>query len=254
MGGIEQTTPEDVTSMILSFSDPNLITLLFEQLDWNYSQEIIETLKIARQNVNLASKLSAIKYLRQIIKESAEASGMIGSVSKTYQGADGSQTTFSAKNIVTALESQRKQINSEEIVNDKTELEEVKDADVDRESTGSPSSGGDTPQVGSRGDGGNNIRPGEGAVGTGDSKSEPPAEVTPPANQQITVFNGGGSPGSVPIGEIFGDDPDAAGGSDYEQPPKEGSTEHPCIEHRPPSRDRKLYPGVSGTPDGGKTK
>ena len=228
MGGIEQTTPEDVTSMILSFSDPNLITLLFKQLDWNYSQEIIETLKIARQNVNLASKLSAIKYLRQIIKESAEASGMIGSVSKTYQGADGSQTTFSAKNIVTALESQRKQINSEEIKNAEQRSEETNDV-------GSPEE-----------------KNGGGADGAGDSKSEPPAEVPPPANQQITGFNGGGSPGSVPIGEIFGDDPDAAGDGDYEQPPKEGSTEHPCIEHRPPSRNRELYPGVSGTPGGGK--
>ncbi len=232
-------TIDEVTAVVLSYTDPNLMVLALENLGWSCTQEIIETLKVARQGVNLGAKMTAIKYLRTLLLASAEASGIIGNVTRSVPGQDGSVTTFSAKHISTALNPKRKQINSEELKNAEQKSEETNEGgspgdenERERNDNIQPNDTEKTNCGGRTGtDRGRDSSPSPvgGSVGTGDSKS-------------------GASAGGVPIGEIFGDDSDAAGDSDYEQPPREGETNHPCIEHRPPSRDRKLYPGVSGIP------
>lgn len=245
---IEQISPEEVTSAILSYSDPNLVTGLFEQLGWSPSAEIIETLYIARQNVNLAAKLSAIKYLRQLVRESAEAAGLIGTVSKTVHGRDGSHTTFSARNMATALNPKRKQIKIKEIKNVEQRTEETVDGGSSgkkdgREGDNSPPTN-NTKETGNTPSGGPDRGRDRGA-GVGGSE-----------NGDHNVESGNSAGGAIPIDKIFetrGDHSDADGeGNEYEQPPREGATDNPCVEHRPPTCDRELYPGVSGALGGDK--
>lgn len=213
----EQLSVEDVTSLILSYNDPNLITQILDGCGWCCSEEIIETLKVVRQDVNLGAKMTALRYLRTLLKEAAETSGIIGSVSRTVPGADGSVTTFSAKRIATAL-NPRKQIKIQEINNDRRETEQTDD-------------GGGIGQEGGGGIEGNSqehadtddARPKASAGGTNISRNEGSAGETIPR-------------GVVP--------PD---GDDYIEPARDGETGNPCIQHRPPTCDRRLYPGVSGT-------
>jgi len=199
---------EDVSAAILSYSDPNLIAGVLNQLGWSCNQEIIETLYMARQNENLSVKLSAIKHLRTLLKEAAEASGLIGNVSRTIPGADGSTMTFSTKRMTTALNPVKK-IDSKEIINDETKQEpETKDVDGGslRESDVGAVSGRDNPE--------------------GDERHE-----------------GGG----------YGKESSSGGSGDYIEPARDGDTGHPCIEHRPPTKSRSLYPGISGNPSAGET-
>ncbi|MGD2065704.1 MAG: hypothetical protein PVI43_00860, partial [Candidatus Bathyarchaeota archaeon] len=100
---IEKLSPEDVATTLVSFNDPNLVLSLFRQLGWGLSFEIKETLSIAQQNINLGAKLSAIKHLRTLLREAAEAAGYYGKVTQTISGGDGTSKTFSAKQIANAL-------------------------------------------------------------------------------------------------------------------------------------------------------
>lgn len=256
---LDQITPEEVTSAILSYSDPGLVTSLFNQLGWCPSAEIVETLYIARQNVNLAAKLSAIKYLRQLVRESAEAAGLIGTVSKTIHGKDGSHTTFSARNMATVLNPERKSVIAKEITNVEQRTEgqnnnsgslgksdnigqrSEREGTVGTKETGQ---GADTGDTGNKPCGGTDRGRDRGA-GVGGS---------PVGDQDIESGNSaeGSNTGSIPTSEIFGAPGDDSGATEdrdeYKQPPREGATDNPCVEHRPPTCNQDLYPGVSGTP------
>lgn len=261
MTNIEKMSPEDVTNTILTFSDPNLVSSLFNRLGWGVTEEIKETLTIARQNQNLAAKLSAIKYLRLLVKESAEASGMIGSVSKSFPGKDGSVTTFSAKNISTAL-NPRKQIKSEEINNDRKEEEQT---DAGGGSEGEPTGGRtDGADRGRDSDSSSGRGGGTGETDTTSTRKRPDCGTNnkPDDGQSITKegpHNGGKQEVNVGGHQIrshdnkrpdpSGDDFEPAGDSDDEQNNIErqpGGGDNPCIQHRTPTCRQDLYPGVSG--------
>jgi len=200
----EQPTIEAVTSVVLSYNDPQLISTVLDTIGWSCTTEIIETISIAKQNKNLASKLSAIKYLRKLLQDAAEMAGMIGSVSRTVPGADGSQTTFHAKRVALALNPERKKITSIQ--------KEITDGQEERKTEG------DVGSVGN--DGG-------GVAGTDSGRSG-----------GTGVVGGEGGTGDGELGKT----PDPLL---YEAPPKEGETADPCIQHRPPTCDPKLFPGVS---------
>lgn len=226
----EEMSVEDVTSLVLSYNDPNLITQILTSCGWGVSEEIFETLKVVRQNLNLGAKMTAIKHLRTLLKESAEAAGMIGSVSRTIPGADGSTTVFSAKRITTAL-NPRKQIKSEEINDGRKERTEQTDTGGSPESEG----GGDAGD-GSRGadaGGGSDSSSGE-HIGTDEIGTATPA--------------GDNSSEERSSGDDFGSAGDGDGDDERRAAASEGidNTDNPCIQHQPPTCRRDLYPGVSG--------
>lgn len=85
----EQPDPDEILAAITSFNDVSIITNIFRELDWTYSLEIRETLALARQNANLSIKFKALKHLRELLKEAAEASGYVARVSQTFPNAQG---------------------------------------------------------------------------------------------------------------------------------------------------------------------
>jgi len=204
MGEIEKINTDDVVNIVLSYNDPLLLTNVFTQLGWTITQEIIETHFIAKQTKNLAAKLAAIKYLHKLLQDAAESAGMLGSVSRTVSGLDGSQTTFHAKRVALALNPERKKITSiqKEIVDGHTKQ----------------TTDGDVGSVGSKGGG-------------------------------IAGAESGRVGGTSTCGSEGGTDDDESGRTPdpliYEAPPKEGDTDDPCIQHRLPTCDPALYPGVS---------
>ncbi len=203
---------EDVTAAILSFNDANIVTSIFQQLGWDCSQEILETLSVARQNVNLGAKMTAIKHLRKLLQESAEASGMSAKVSKTIPGQDGEFTTFSARRMIQSL-NPTKEVKSE-IVNKeektdarkKEEPKAIGGGSIEAEDERGSSVGADTGRDGS----------------TGDERGE--------------------SGGQIEDGESNGRTNDG----DTEQQTSDDSSYKPCIKHRPPASGDNLFPGVCG--------
>ena len=202
----EQPSVDEVTSIVLSYNDPQLISVVLDTIGWSCTTEIIETISIAKQNKNLAAKLAAIKYLRKLLQDAAESAGMLGSVSRTVSGMDGSQTTFHAKRVALALNPERKKITSiqKEIVDGHTKQ----------------TTDGDVGSVGSKGGG-------------------------------IAGAESGRVSGTSTCGGKDRTDDDESGRTAdpliYEAPPKEGDTDDPCIQHRLPTCDPNLYPGVSSS-------
>ena len=200
----EQPSVDEVTSIVLSYNDPQLISVVLDTIGWSCTTEIIETISIAKQNKNLAAKLAAIKYLRKLLQDAAESAGMLGSVSRTVSGTDGSQTTFHAKRVALALNPERKKITSIQ--------KEITDGQTERKTDG------DVGSVGGKGGG-------------------------------IAGTESGRVGGTSTCGSEGGTDDDESGRTPdpliYEAPPKEGDTDDPCIQHRLPTCDPALYPGVS---------
>jgi len=221
MGELDKVqTPDEMVGLILSFSDVNLVSSLFEQYKWTLNEEIKEILYVCRQNQNLAAKLSAIKMLREIVKDTMENSGMIGNVSKKIKGEDGSELVFNAKNISMALNPNRKKVESvQEISNDTKQSEQTKETEQDNGSLG----------------------------GQGDSRC-PSAEC----GRDNTSGDGGCECGKISGGEIDAED---ASEPEYSGRPlaDEGQVgDSPCVQHKPPTCRRDIHPGISGSgPAGG---
>lgn len=205
---IIQGTPDQISSLILSYGDINLVSAAFESLGWSYSHEITETLYIAKQNKNLAAKLSAIKHLHDLVREAAEASGYLAKVSKTTTAEDGSSTTFSARRIAGALNPTNNKLQKE-IVNVQTQRDTTP---IVRGSLTGETGGADG--VSSPG--------GDGRSGSDD---------------------GGGSAGASLGGGEGGDDAGDDLPGDTGDPNEQSGG--PCIDHRPPTCRHALYPGVS---------
>jgi len=202
----EQPSVDEVTSIVLSYNDPQLISVVLDMIGWSCTTEIIETISIAKQNKNLAAKLAAIKYLRKLLQDAAESAGMLGSVSRTVSGTDGSQTTFHAKRVALALNPERKKITSIQ--------KEITDGQTKQ------TTDGDVGSIGGKGGG-------------------------------IAGTDSGRAGGTSTCGGEGGTDDDESGRTSdpilYEAPPKEGDTDDPCIQHRLPTCDPKLYPGTCFT-------
>jgi hypothetical protein len=263
MGEIDKPNPEEIVSLLTAFADINLAAALFEQQGWTFTEEIRELTYVAKQSLNLNAKLTAIKMLRQIVKDTMEASGAIGNISKRIKEEDGSETVFSAKHIARAL-NPKKQIISQEISNDETEREQKTEVN-----TGSPGgqcgkrnigtddgrrSGnsynednkGGSGHIGTDDAGGDTDR---GDVGRCDGDAAGNASDGKSASADKETISYSGKPPET--GNPGGDDSEPAGTDDYIEPPREGDTDNACIQHRPPTCRRDLYPGISGpTPTG----
>jgi hypothetical protein len=198
--------PSEVIEKILSFSDPTMLVLLFNKLGWSYSVEIEETVKLAKQDTDVRVKLAALKHLRNLIKECAETRGIISSVTKTLPGTDGSMTTFHAKRVAAAL--------NPEPERKQIESKEISDGEERTTETQRPEAEDDRGSSG---------------------------EETTSAERRSPIEAGNGRSGEeIPGGDGGGRSPGA------EDQSGSGESEHPCVQHRLPTCDPELYPGVSG--------
>jgi len=226
--GFTSMSASDAAMMISSLGDTNLVVSMFDSLGWTFTDEIREVLKLVRQNTNLPAKLNAIKYLREILREAAETSGMIANVTRTIPGHDGESTTFHARGIVDALHPEkRKQVDSTMKGNE----DERREGDGQEPDRGcNPEDGQETPAE--SGD----------CERTNDSRDTP----APGDSGERGGENAGGD------GEVWG-----SGTDSYDAPTTEegGSGEDvcvksngPCVQHNPPTCELRLYPGVTGVP------
>ena len=215
----ESPNPDDILAAIQSFNDPAIITNLFTQLGWSYSLEIQETVTMAKQNANLSIKFKAIRHLRELLREAAEASGYIANVSKTIPNAQGGQTTFSAKRIAGILNPVKK-IKSTEIKEPQNDKQEIR-TESDRGSDRGP---GQSNKRHSEDSGQSSIQ--ESSTGN-DTLQQFPVESRRTESgrdgesDDVKPIDGGDTTGPVP------------GGVD------------PCISTRPPTCDQDLFPGIS---------
>jgi len=232
--GCTSLSPQQAVQMIATLGDPNLVAAVFDQFGWSFSEEVSELLKIVRQNMNLPAKLNAIKQLRTIMRESAEASGMIANVSRTVPGANGESTTFQAKGIAAALNPiHRKQVESTVKGTDDEQEEKHLDSGCnqrnDREGDGV--SGGcsteDGPEA-SDASGDSDERCGGNAGIDGEVRGSASGERAPEENPES--------------GDSGGPDDVGTGGDDI------GTPKNFCVQHNPPTSNLRLYPGVTGLP------
>ena len=221
----EQPNPDDVLAAIQSFNDPTIITNMFNTLGWSYSMEIRETLMMAKQNANLSIKFKAIKHLRELLREAAEAAGYVAKVSQTVPNADGGSTTFSAKRISGILNPVKK-ITSTEIKGEQNDEIKQSNRGCDRgqsEGNQDPGSereicGGNTPTSDYTKSGG--IEPADG----GETTERRPDGI---GNSGWDITTEGGEYRK----QI----------NDY----NDGGSENPCVKVRPPQNTGDLYPGIS---------
>ena len=227
----EQVNPDEVTDLILSYNDPNLVSNLLDGFGWSVKTEILETLKIAKQDLNMSAKLKAIQYLRTVIRETVEASGMLGTVSQQVKGEDGSVSTFSAKNVMTRLNPTRKRIPNQEKLNVQEEKEQQteRSAEDNGGSPGAESTGGSSPK--------------SATVERGDDAGDSEHRGGDEAERSVS----GGGPGTSSYGIPI----DTQGGGTGDAPrhiQDEGNSGHPCVQQQSPTCNRTLYPGISGPP------
>lgn len=257
----EQPNPDDILAAIQSFNDPNIITNMFRELGWTYSVEIKETLVLAKQNANLSIKFKAIKYLRDLIREAAEAAGYVANVSKTIPNAQGGQTTFHAKRIAGALNPVKKiESKIKELPNGKKEPQKSETehhtlgAESDRESDRGQSK--KSFQTRESADSSESIRDTRRAFPLGDADSggtEPPDGGETPGRSKgrdddYSDKNCNRENSRSPSSSISSSsDPRTAGSKERVPPDRElsESNDSPCINTRPPTCDRDLFPGIS---------
>lgn len=254
MGEIEKkkdVSIEEVQNAILSFNDANIVTNIFKQLGWSVNEELLETISIARQSINLASKLSAIKYLRKLLNEAAEASGMLAKVSRTVPGQDGGMTTFSATQMAQSLNPTKK-VESTELNQEKqNDRQEQKPEPVEigrgrprTESTRDPSAGIDTNELFAPG----TQRLGEsgnagGENGTTDKRSDKSSTGEHSRDETSEcegpdAEDGRNNSPSESANRRQGERKDRKSNTGF-------GIRNPCVQHRPPNGSSKLFPGVS---------
>jgi hypothetical protein len=271
---IEKLSPEDVATTLVSFNDPNLVLSLFRQLGWGLSFEIKETLSIAQQNINLGAKLSAIKHLRTLLREAAEAAGYYGKVTQTISGGDGTSKTFSAKQIANALKPAENVSITERKPNDTTEQKpRTEEPRKLEEFTELSSNDKPSPII----SGSNGPRPAEGA---GNYFIESPADFNGAIHEHSSnrgrdsSASDGGTPernsgNPTELGSGQGEASGCKPHNNSNRRPNVGENDatptgtklagsgktglagkdetcHPCIQKREPSCDRNLFPGACG--------
>ena len=225
----ESPNPDDILAAIQSFNDPSIITNMFRELGWSYSIEIRETLVMAKQNANLSIKFKAIKHLRELLREAAEASGYVANVSQTIKDPQGGQTTFSAKRIAGILNPVKK-IKSTEIkeLQDAKPKETEPDRGCNRGESQRPEGTGEIHEGSSGGTDTLEQFPPERGIGRADADRDAGLGGTEPPDRGETP--------RTRRGKI----PPRAGDED-----SDSEKSNPCISTRPPTGDRKLFPGIS---------
>ena len=218
-----EPSPDDVLAAIQSFNDPSIITNIFRELNWSYSLEIKETLIMAKQNANLSIKFKAIKHLRELLREAAEAAGYTAKVSQTFPNVQGGSTTFSAKRISGVLNPVKKieSTKNKESENDVIQKQQTKET---RTESNRGSDRGESQDTGTNSpepvrDTGCAFPPGD--VESGGTESQDGGETS---RQVPGAGTTGGEKRITPGEELPG---------------------NPCISTRPPTCDQNLFPGIS---------
>ena len=88
---------------LVQFTDMSVFLNTLDACNWTGTTEIEEILKIAKQDMNLAAKLSAIKYLHELLKDAMETSGLLVRATKTIHNDNGDVLTFTADLVTAAL-------------------------------------------------------------------------------------------------------------------------------------------------------
>ncbi len=228
---IEQPGHDEITTAILSFNDPAIVVNLFKQLGWSYSLEIRETVAVAKQNANLSIKFKAIKHLRELLREAAEASGYMANVSQTVPNQMGGQTTFHAKRIAGMLNPVKK-IESTEIKESQDEQEE--EPKSNRECN-RPENENDKSCPENSG-----LRIIQEPCGGTDTREAFPVEDV--GAEQT------GTPRPVDSAGLGSSEP--ADGGEISGQRTDRTNPNPCIKTRPPTCNRDLFPGISSAGDG----
>ncbi len=194
-------------------------------MGWNYSLEIRETLMMVKQNANLSIKFKALKHLRELLREAAEASGYVANVTQTMPNAQGGVTSFHAKRIAGIL-NPTKQIEStiKEPENDKQETRTEPDRGSDRGA--SKDIKGHSEDKRQRG-----FQETCGRTDTG--RAFPTGDVESGESESP---DGGETPRPVPRGIT----PDREG-----MLTTDDTSVNPCIKTRPPTCDQELFPGIT---------
>jgi len=254
----EQPNPDEVLAAITSFNDVSIITNIFKELGWSYSLEIKETLTLAKQNANLSIKFKAIRHLRELLREAAEASGYSAKVSQTVPNIQGGTTTFSAKRISGILNPVKKiESNVKETQDDQKENRTEPDRGSDRGQSQTQNIERDTKRVSRpKADSSEPDRTGQSqqindGINSGviAPDSAEPIRDSRRAFPERDVESGGTEPPDgeetsrpVPRGENSSSNREG-------MPTKDSGTDNPCIQTRPPTCDQDLFPGISSAED-----
>jgi len=102
-----QLSPADI-QQLASFTDIGEMLDALKTRKWTGDTELDELIAVARQNENLSAKISAIKYIRELLYETMQASGLMVKATRTFRGADGTTLTLSSDLIASALEAKQK--------------------------------------------------------------------------------------------------------------------------------------------------
>lgn len=221
--GPNKPSADDVAALILSFNDANLTAHIFMQLGWTLTDEIKETLNLAKQNTNLSVKLRAIQHLHKIMQDTAETSGMLAQVSQTVSRSDGGRTTFSAKRLA-------------QVLNPKEHTKYIESNNIRKEVTNEETRGQEIPL-----DRGSSRRE-EKSIGFSQESNIPPPGDTGRNSSKGVERSADGKADIWP----------STSESESSDQAKTGDTtngdeqDNPCILHKPPTCEKRLFPGVSG--------
>lgn len=245
-GEIEKASQEDVMNAIMSFNDPNVLTNVFAQMNWSYTLEIEETVKLAQQDENLSLKFKAIKHLRELLKEAAEKSGMTATVTQTVSGDNGVQTTFHATKMLSALSPAPIKIESKLIEEKKDVQEQEEKQTVDGGSLEIESDTTSNTEAGSGGDGQHSGTGDEGRISgddlpesTGEGVGRPDSDGARGCDNESSAEFRTTPAGLHENSSQYNQRQDRTDRADSDQP---------CVNNKPPvGINPDLFPGVAGT-------
>jgi len=100
---IQEGLSADKASQLAAYIGMNSLFDALSHSSWDYKKQISEVIACAAQDENLSVKLQALKYINQLIIDSARMSGYLVSATRTSKSADGTLVTLSADIVASAL-------------------------------------------------------------------------------------------------------------------------------------------------------
>jgi hypothetical protein len=94
-------TPEQ-RAILNRYTNPGDLANRLIEFNWNPDKELAEVIELAQQDDKLAVKMSAIRFLRQLVTDTMAQSGMIATITQS-QRKDGISTTLSTKVVADSL-------------------------------------------------------------------------------------------------------------------------------------------------------
>lgn len=125
LGELQKQLTGDEMLQLAQFTDISQVLDILKTKKWTGENELEELVAVANQNENLGAKVSAIKYLRQLVYDALRASGMMVTATRKMQAEDGSTITFTTDLIAAALQKKERleKLKGEPNAPEKTETE-----------------------------------------------------------------------------------------------------------------------------------